>query len=172
MRISASMQRALNEQIQKEFGASYLYLSMAAYFAEKNLNGFARWMRLQANEELEHAMRLFEYVNQRGGRVLLQAVGKPPSDFGRPRDAFGKALEHEQAVTASIHRLYALADQHSDLATMRALDWFVTEQVEEESNFSLIIRKLKRVEGDGRGLLMVDQELGQRTFVPPAAVGV
>ena len=154
---------ALNDQIRLELSSGYAYLSMSAQFEAEAFDGFARWMRLQANEELEHAMRLFEYVNQRGGRVLLQAVGKPPSDFGRPRDAFGKALEHEQAVTASIHRLYALADQHSDLATMRALDWFVTEQVEEEESAQRAVDLLTRAGDNDAALLMLDRQFGQRS---------
>lgn len=154
---------ALNDQIRMELSSGYVYLSMAAQFEADNYEGFARWMRLQASEELAHAMRLFDYVNQRGGRVLLQAVGKPTSDFGRPRDAFEKALEHEQAVTASIHRLYALAQQHSDLATMRALDWFVTEQVEEEESAQRAVDLLTRAGDNDAALLMLDRQFGQRS---------
>ncbi len=154
---------ALNDQIRMELSSGYVYLSMAAQFEADNYEGFAQWMRLQASEELAHAMRLFDYVNQRGGRVLLQAVGKPPSDFGRPRDAFEKALEHEQAVTASIHRLYALAQQHSDLATMRALDWFVTEQVEEEESAQRAVDLLTRAGDNDAALLMLDRQFGQRS---------
>jgi len=154
---------ALNDQIRMELSSGYVYLSMAAQFEHESFDGFAHWMRLQAQEELEHAMRLFEYVNRRGGRVLLQAIESPPESFGRPLQAFRTALEHEQTVTASIHALVGLAAEHSDLATQRALDWFVTEQVEEEENAQRAVDLLTRAGDNDAALLMLDREFGRRS---------
>lgn len=154
---------ALNDQIRMELSSGYVYLSMAAQFEHESFDGFARWMRLQAREELEHAMRLFEYVNQRGDRVVLQAIPKPPESFGRPLEAFQIALGHEQEVTASIHALVQLAAEQQDLATERALDWFVTEQVEEEENAQRAVDLLTRAGDNDAALLMLDREFGRRT---------
>jgi ferritin len=153
---------ALNDQIRMELSSGYVYLSMSAQFEADNFDGFARWMRVQASEELAHAMRLFDYVNQRGGRVDLQAVPKPQHEFGRPLDAFSKALDHERAVTASIHRLYQLAGDHGDIATQRALDWFVTEQVEEEDNAQRAVDLLTRAGDNDAALLFLNSQFGQR----------
>lgn len=154
---------ALNDQIRMELSSGYVYLSMSAQFADQAFDGFARWMRLQAAEELAHAMRLFDYVNRRGGRVVLQGVDAPPDDFGRPLDAFRTALEHERKVTASIHALYQLAGSHADLATQRELDWFVTEQVEEEENAQRAVDLLTRAGDNDAALFMLDREFGRRT---------
>jgi ferritin len=153
----------LNDQIRLELSSGYVYLSMSAQFESESLDGFAHWMRLQASEELGHAMRLFDYANQRGGRVELQAIDKPQHDFGRPLEAFQSALEHEQAVTASIHRLYELAGEHGDVATQRALDWFVTEQVEEEDSAQRAVDLLTRAGDNDAALLMLDRQFGART---------
>jgi len=154
---------ALNDQIRMEMSSGYVYLSMAAQFEHEAFDGFARWMRLQAAEELQHAMRLFGYVNRRGGRVVLQAVDAPPESFGRPLEAFRTALDHEQAVTASIHALVHLAAEKGDLATERELDWFVTEQVEEEENAQRAVDLLTRAGDNDAALLMLDREFGRRT---------
>ncbi len=156
------VQAALNDQIRMELSSGYVYLAMAAQFEAQSYDGFAHWMRLQAREELEHAMRLFDYVNRRGGRVVLQAIPCPPEEFGAPLQAFRNALEHEQAVTASIHRLYALAGDHNDVATQRELDWFVTEQVEEEENAGRAVDLLTRAGDDAASLLFLDREFGGR----------
>jgi ferritin len=157
------VQAALNDQIRMELSSGYVYLAMAAQFEAQSYDGFAHWMRLQAREELEHAMRLFDYVNRRGGRVVLQAIPCPPEEFGAPLKAFKNALEHEQAVTASIHRLYAVAGDHNDVATQRELDWFVTEQVEEEENAGRAVDLLTRAGDDPASLLFLDREFGSRS---------
>jgi ferritin len=154
---------ALNDQIRMELSSGYVYLSMAAQFEDESFDGFAHWMRLQAHEELEHAMRLFDYVNRRGGRVTLQAIQAPPESFGRPLQAFRTALEHEQNVTASIHALVGVAAEQGDLATQRALDWFVTEQVEEEENAQRAVDLLTRAGDNDAALLMLDREFGRRS---------
>jgi ferritin len=157
------VEAALNDQIRMELSSGYVYLAMAAQFESQAYDGFAHWMRLQAREELEHAMRLFDYVNRRGGRVLLQEIPCPPDDYGTPLDAFRSALEHEEAVTASIHRLFTLAGEHGDVATQRELDWFITEQVEEEENANRAVDLLTRAGDDTASLLFLDKEFGSRT---------
>jgi len=159
----ADVQAALNDQIRMELSSGYVYLAMSAQFEAQSYDGFAHWMRLQAQEELEHAMKLFDYVNRRGGRVVLQEIPCPPEEYGAPLDAFRNALEHEQAVTASIHRLYALAGDHDDVATQRELDWFVTEQVEEEENAGRAVDLLERAGDDTAALLFLDREFGSRS---------
>jgi ferritin len=154
---------ALNDQIRMELSSGYVYLAMAAEFESASYEGFAHWMRLQAQEELDHAMKLFDYVNRRGGRVVLQEIPCPPESFGSPLDAFRDALEHEQQVTASIHRLYALAGEHGDIATQRELDWFVTEQVEEEENAGRAVDLLSRAGEDASALFFLDREFGARS---------
>jgi len=163
MAMHPDVQAALNDQIRMELSSGYVYLAMAAEFESRAYDGFAHWMQLQAQEELEHAMKLFDYVNRRGGRVLLQAIECPPEEFGAPLDAFRSALEHEEAVTASIHRLYALAGEHGDIATQRELDWFVTEQVEEEENAGRAVDLLARAEDDPASILFLDREFGRRS---------
>ncbi len=162
MRITAHMQKALNEQIAKEFGASYLYLSMAAYFAEKNLNGFANWMRMQAAEETKHAMKLFQFVEDRGGRVTLEAIDRPPPDFPSPIAVFEHARDHETKVSAGINQLFELAATDKDWATQATLQWFITEQVEEEKTSSEIVATLRMIGDNASGLYMFDKELGRR----------
>jgi len=162
MRISSSMQKALNGQISKEFGASYLYLAMAAYFAEKNLNGFARWMRMQALEESKHAMKIFDFVEDRGGRVTLEAVDRPPPDFPNPLAVFEHARDHEAKVSAGIHQLFEMAGGEKDFATQATLQWFITEQVEEEKTSTEIVETLRMIGDNASGLYMFDKELGRR----------
>lgn len=154
---------ALNDQIRMELSSAYVYLAMVADFEAASYDGFAHWMRLQANEELAHGMRLFDYVNRRGGRVVLQEIPRPPESFGSPLDAFRSALEHERKVTASIHALYRLAGEHGDVATQRELDWFITEQVEEEENAGRAVDLLTRAGDDPSALLFLDREFGSRT---------
>lgn len=162
MRISATMQKALNDQLRKEFGASYLYLSMAAYFAEKNLNGFARWMRMQAMEEAKHAMKIFDYVEDRGGRVTLEGIDRPPPDFPSALAVFEHARDHEAKVSSGIHQLFELAGAEKDWATQAMLQWFITEQVEEEKTSSQIVDTIKMIGDNASGLYMFDMELGRR----------
>lgn len=152
----------VNEQITKEFAAAYLYLSMAAYFDAQNLRGFGHWMRLQHAEELQHALRLFDYLLDRGVAVELQAIPKPAHKFRGPLHAIEEALQHERAVTTAIHELYALASREKDYATQLQLEWFITEQVEEEKIFSELIARLKLAGDSAAALLMLDRELASR----------
>ena len=167
--IKEKVQKALNEQIKWEFYSAYLYLSMAAYFESVNLPGFANWMKVQAQEELSHAMKFFDYVNGRGGRVTLADVEAPPADWDSPLAVFEATHEHEQVVTGRINALVDLAAAESDHATNQMLQWFVTEQVEEEASADEMVQKLKLVGKEGGGLFMLDRELAQRVFTPPAA---
>ena len=169
--LSEKLQDAMNEQMKNEFFSAYLYMAMAGYFQSEDLPGIATWMRVQALEEMTHGERFFNFICDVQGRTDLRPIDGPQNEFKSPLAAFEFGLNHERFVTDRIGKLMDLAREESNHAAQIMLQWFVTEQVEEESNFSLIIRKLKRVEGDGRGLLLLDQELGQRVFVPPAAAG-
>jgi ferritin len=162
MTIQKRMQTAINKQINAELYSAYLYLSMATYFEADNFNGFAHWMKKQAHEELEHAMRFYSYVFERGGQVTLDAIKKPTATCKSPLDAFTKALKHEQEITSLIHKLVDLANTTKDHATTSFLKWFVDEQVEEEASASDIVEKLKLI-GDSKGsLYMLDKQLGKR----------
>ncbi len=160
--MSKAMVAGINDQVAKEFYAAYLYLSMAAYCDGKNLPGFAHWMRMQFQEELGHALRLFDFVLERGGQAELQAIDKPPVDFGSPLDVMKAALAHEQKVTASINRLYELADKEKDYPAQLMLQWFITEQVEEERSVGDIIAQLELAGDGGPALLMMDRQLAGR----------
>jgi ferritin len=166
--LSKKMQTSLNKQVVAEIYSAYIYLSMSAYFHSLNLEGHAKWMRVQALEEVTHGMRIFDYVNERGGRVLVGAIDKPATNWASPRAAFEAAYRHEQKVTGMINNLVDLAIKERDHATENFLQWFVSEQVEEEASADEVVQKLKLVGKDGGGLFMVDQELGQRVFTPPA----
>jgi ferritin len=160
--IKSSVEQALNKQINMELASAYVYLSMCAYFEDQNLPGFASWMKHQAEEEVEHAMRLFGFVNDRGGRVQLEPIAGPPNEFDSPLACFKLAYEHECKVSASIHEIYALAGKESDYATQTHLHWFIDEQVEEEATAEGILAKLE-IAGDNKGaLLILDREMGQR----------
>jgi len=167
--ISEKMVEALNRQINSEIYSAYLYLSMAAYFDSIGLKGFSNWMRVQWQEELVHAMKLFDFVSERGGRVKLYAVDEPPSDWGSPLAAFEHVYEHEVNVTKKIHDLVELAMNEKDYATYNFLQWFVAEQVEEEASSLEIVEKLRLIGEDKRGLLFLDKELSMRRFTPPPA---
>lgn len=166
MAVSKIMHDKLNQQIQKEFYSSYFYMQMEAYFASVHLDGFANFFRVQALEERDHAVKFFNFVNETSGNVKLMQIDAPKSDFNSPTEVFKLALEHEQFVTKSIFELVSAAIEEKDFSTQSFLQWFVTEQVEEEANMDKILGKLKYVEGDGRGLLLLDSELGQRVYVP------
>jgi ferritin len=157
-----TMQDAINEQIQKEYHSSYLYLAMAAYCEASNLPGSAIWMRVQSREELTHAMKLFEHMVDRGGRVTLQAIPQPAAEYKSALDVFEKVLAHEQLVTASIHKLYALAVKENDYPGQIMLQWFVTEQVEEEKNAGQVVEQLKAVGESKTSLMLLDRHLGKR----------
>jgi ferritin len=160
--LSKSMLRALNEQVNHELYASYLYLSMSAHFQNANLPGFAHWMALQSKEEYEHAMKIFNYITARNGRVLLDAIDKPPTEFKKPLEVMKQVLEHEQKVSGFINRLYELAVKEKDYPTQVMLQWFITEQVEEEKTAGDIIEQLKMVGDMPAGLIMLDRQLGSR----------
>jgi len=167
--IDEKMQEAINKQLNAELYSSYLYLSMSAYFQSVNLGGFANWMRVQAKEELAHAMKFYDYVNERGGRVILQPVEEPPSEWDSPLAVFEHVYRHEQKVTGLINKLVDLAVKARDHATNNFLQWFVSEQVEEEASADEVVQKLKLVGDAPGGLFMIDRELAQRVFVAPAA---
>ena len=167
--ISEKMEDALNEQIKWELYSGYLYLAMSAQFAETNLMGFANWMRVQAQEELMHAMKFYDFLNERGGRVELRAVDAPPKVWESPLAAFQEAYEHEVSVTGRINDLVALAREIKDFATENFLQWFVSEQVEEEASTDEVVQQLKLAGKEGSALFMLDRELGQRIFTPPTA---
>jgi ferritin len=162
MEISKKMQDALNEQIREELASSYIYLSMAAYCESINLPGFAHWMRVQSQEELEHGMKFYEHIIERGGRVMLQAIPQPPVEFEGPTAVFQKTLEHEQYITGCIHNLYGMAVAEKDYASLGLLQWFVDEQVEEESNATSILEMLKMAGEKGQALIMIDRNLASR----------
>ncbi len=162
MELSKKMQDALNEQIKEELASSYIYLSMAAYCESIDLPGFAKWMEAQSQEELEHALKFYGYIHDRGGRVVLHALEQPPTDFAGPTDVFEKTLAHEQFITGRIHKLYGMAVAESDYASLGLLQWFVNEQVEEEKTAGEILAMLKMVGDKGQGLIMLDRQLGQR----------
>lgn len=166
--ISKKLQDALNDQLNAELYSSYLYLSMSAYFQSANLAGFAGWMRIQAQEELVHVMKFYDYVGERGGKVTLGVVDGPPTEWKSPLAAFEQAYAHEQMVTGRINDLVNLAIDERDHATNGFLQWFVTEQVEEEATADAVVQKLKLIGDDGGGMFMVDQEMGARVFTPPA----
>jgi len=165
--LSASMQKAINSQINAEFYSSYLYLAMSAHFESMSLAGMANWMRMQAQEEMFHGMKMYDFVHERGGKVVLSAISKPPANWKTPLAVFSEVLKHEQKVTALINELVNAALDERDHATNIFLQWFVTEQVEEEASASAIVDKLKMIGKDANGLFVLDQELGQRVFTPP-----
>ncbi|MDY7075737.1 MAG: ferritin [Chloroflexota bacterium] len=161
--LSQTIQDAMNEQIKNELYSAYLYLSMSAYCESINFAGFAHWMRMQEQEEKMHALKFYDFIHERGGRVVLQAIDQPPIEFQSPLEVFEKTLEHEQKVTAMINDLYALAVQEKDYASQIFLQWFVTEQVEEEDNANQIVEILKMIGDSRQGILMLDRELGGRS---------
>jgi len=160
--ITKKMEKALNEQINAELYSAYLYLSMSAYFEAGNLPGFAKWMRIQWQEEVMHGLKIYDYVNERGGRVTLKSIDEPPAKWKSPLDVFQATYKHEQVVTGRINDLVTQAVAEKDHATNAFLQWFVTEQVEEEKSADEIVQKLKRISDAPGGLYMLDKELGQR----------
>jgi len=153
---------AFNEQIKNEIASSYLYLSMAAYFESINLGGCGHWMKIQAKEELTHAMKLYDFLNDVGEKVELGAIPKPQTSFASPLDAFKKTLEHEKKVTSMINKLYTLAQKTGDNAAAICLQWFVTEQVEEEKSATEIVEMLKMIKTDSGQMIMIDRGLAKR----------
>ena len=164
--MNSAVQDAFNKQIKNELFSGYLYLSMFAHFDHENFPGFASWMRLQAQEEAAHAMRLFDYVLRRGGRVELHGIDAPPTDFGEPLSLFESVLEHERAVTGMIHALFELSGREGDWAAQQELQWFIAEQVEEEDSASTARDQVRMAGEDQAALLMLDQQFGSRTADP------
>lgn len=160
--LSEKMLKALNEQINAELGASYIYLSMSAYFASINLPGFTSWMYLQSREEETHAMKIFNYINGRGGRVTLMPLAKPMHEWKNPKEVFKTALAHEQKVTGMINNLVEMALKEKDYATNNMLQWFVAEQVEEEENAAKILEDIKFLEGSNSAIYLLDKQLATR----------
>lgn len=165
--INEKLEKAFNIQINKEFYSEYLYLSMQAYFERLNLKGFVNWMSVQVQEERAHAMGMFDYLNQRGGNVQLEAIEKPETDWTSPLDCFEHILRHEEYVTASINELADVADETKDRAAISFLNWYIKEQVEEEDNVGQVLATLKLIGDDKKALLMLDKDLAARTFVAP-----
>lgn len=159
---------AINKQIQREMYSSNLYLSMSAYFASKNLSGFAKWMELQAREEMMHAMKFFHFVLQRGGKPEITAIAAPKTEWESPLNVFEDAYHHETLVTGWIYELVEIAKAEKDFATDNLLQWFVTEQVEEEATSSEIVEKLRMIGSDTNGLFLMDNTLGSRTLTEQA----
>lgn len=162
MKMNKEVEKALNEQLKREFESAYFYLAMAAHFRSENLNGFAHWMESQSDEELGHAMKIYNYVFERGGEVTLEQIEKPKSSWKSPEDAFNHAHEHEKDITGCVDKLVELSREEKDYATEAMLQWFVTEQVEEEASTKEVLLKLKMVGDKGQALYLLDKELGKR----------
>lgn len=169
MAIKTSIEKAINDQIQAEIYSAYLYKSMEAYFHNLNLKGFANWMNVQAQEEWVHAMKFYTYLVDRSGKVNLKVIDAPPVKWESPENVFAEAYKHEQFVTDRINKLMDVAISESDHATIAMLQWFVTEQVEEEANSSGVLEQIKLSGNNGNGLFLIDKELALRVFTPPAA---
>lgn len=165
--ISEKLEKAFNEQINKEFYSKYLYLSMQAYFKELNLNGFVNWMDVQVQEENAHAMGMFNYLAERGGKIELMAINKPENNWTSPLQVFEEVLKHEEFVTSSINALMDVAEEVKDRAAISFLDWYLKEQVEEEANVGGVLQTLKLIKEDANALLLLDKDLAARTFVAP-----
>lgn len=160
--LTPKMQAALNEQIRNEIASGYLYLSMSAWLESQNLPGSAHWMRLQHKEEMDHAGKLMEHVHDRGGRVVLEGLEKPPTEFGSLKETFEATLAHEQRVTNAINKLYELALSEKDYPVQVELQWFIKEQVEEEKTVQEILAQIDACDARPHLMLMIDKRLGKR----------
>jgi len=167
--LSKKMEKELNGQVNAELYSAYLYLSMSAYFESQNLKGFANWMRCQAQEEVSHAMKFYNYIFERGGTAKMMPIDGPGTSWKSPLAVFQETFKHEQLVSSLINKLVDISVKEKDHATNSFLKWFVDEQVEEEASADEIVQQLKLVGGQGHGIFMLDRELGQRAFTPPAA---
>lgn len=165
--INEKMEKAFNTQINKELYSEYLYLSMSAYMQSIGLSGFANWMRVQAQEENFHAMAMFDYVLERGGKVKLEAIDAPPNNWNNVLEVFEETLAHEHYVTSLINALADVAEEVKDRAALAFIQWFITEQVEEEATDSDIVSKLKLINLNGDALFAMDKDMAARVFVPP-----
>jgi len=167
--ISEKLLNALNDQVNYEFLSAHYYLALAAFCNDQDLDGFAHFFTVQAEEERFHAMKFFDFINEMDGRVTIKGIDEPKNEFKSMIDVFETALEHEQSVTKRIYNLMDMAMEEKEHATISLLKWFVDEQVEEEASMKNIIKKLKRLGEDSHGIFMLDAELAQRTFTPPVA---
>lgn len=167
--MSQKVQDAFNKQVNAELYSSYLYLSMSTHFESKNLKGMAGWMRIQAQEELMHALKFIDFINESGGQVLLDQIDAPKTEWSSPIDVFEDTYKHECKVSGLINELVDIALSENNYAANNFLQWFVTEQVEEEASASEVLEKLKLIGDNGVALFMIDQEMGKRT--PPTAAG-
>lgn len=165
--INKRVEAAINQQVNAELYSAYLYLSMAAYFERQNLQGFANWMRVQFQEEQFHGLRMFDFINARGGSVSLLPIDGPKTEWKSVIEVFEDTLAHEQHVTSLINNLIDVSTQEKEYASINFLQWFINEQIEEESNAEKILFQLRVFEGKGQGLLMLDRELAARVFTPP-----
>ncbi|MGL4569817.1 MAG: ferritin [Clostridium sp.] len=167
--LSENLLKSLNDQVNFEFYSSYTYLAMASYAESVDLSGFANFFRVQAQEELAHAMKFYDYIFQKNGLVELEEVPKPNHKYESIIDVFQKGYEHEQLVTSRIYKLADIASEEREHATMSLLNWFIDEQVEEENNFNSLLKRVRRSEGNPAALYMMDDELAKRVFVPIVA---
>lgn len=165
--LSNKMEEALNEQMNREMYSAYLYMSMSSYASNIGLKGFANWFMVQYHEEMLHAMKFYEFINLRGGRARLKSIAEPPSEFATPLDMFSKTLEHELFITNSINERMDLAVAEKDHASQIFLQWYVTEQLEEENNDREIIAQLNIIKNDPQGILLLDKDLGMRITTVP-----
>ncbi len=165
------LEKALNDQLNYELYSAYVYASMAAWFESVDMPGFSSWMQVQVREEMVHVQKFFTFINERDGRVRLAQVDEPAFEWDSPLAAFQNAYEHECSVSSRIHALVDLAREEKDHAVENFLQWFVTEQVEEEASTKAVVQQLKFLGDDRHALFMIDRELGQRVFVPPAGGG-
>ncbi len=166
--LTSKMEQALNEQLNKELFSSYLYLAMSSYCDALGLQGASNWMNVQSEEEHFHAMKIYKYIQERGGRVMLEQIDKPQSEWKSLLDVFEATLEHEQFITKSINELMSLAIEEKDHASCSFLNWFIDEQVEEEATVGDLLNKIKLIGETGNAAFVLDQELAKRIFVPPA----
>lgn len=165
--ISKNLENAINEQINFEFYSAYTYLAMSAYAEEIDFPGAANFFKIQAQEELDHARKMYDYLFQKGGKVVLEAIEKPKAEFDNLLNIFEEGLKHEQTVTKRIYNIANIALDEKEHATMSFLSWFVDEQVEEEENFTNLVKKIKRASGNEANLYMIDDELATRVYIPP-----
>ncbi|MGI6138572.1 MAG: ferritin [Candidatus Hydrogenedentes bacterium] len=161
--LNQELQKAFNKQVNEELYSAYIYLSMVNFFEAQNLKGFATWMRAQAMEEVSHATKLIDYLHERGGEVVLDAIGTPPASWENPLDAFEAAYKHECYISGCIHTLYNKAVEVGDTASALFLNWFIIEQVEEEASVDEVVQLLKLAQGAPGAMFMLNRELGQRT---------
>ena len=165
--LNERMNAALNEQVNAEMYSAYLYLSMQAYFQKLNLNGFVNWMNIQIQEEMAHARGLYDYIQERDGEIILDAIKKPDQTWNSPLEVFEAVLKHEQLVTSLINKLADVADETKDRAAALFLQWYIKEQVEEEASVSGVLETLRIIKDDTHALLLLDKELAARVFNPP-----